>query len=221
MRVMAVAEAADELGVSDRRIRQMLADGRISGERAGRSWVLEEQAVREYAKSRSGAGRPWKPSSAWDVLMLADGNRVPSSPIDRHRAQKRLELGIGSILGQLANRAELHWFYAHPSVLEAILGLPKLVASGVSALGPNHIDLVVADQIEGYVPKSELAGLIDQFALESESDRPNVLLRVANDDCWPFAPRQRHAPIRVVAIDLLDSADERSRRAGRELLNRL
>lgn len=218
---MAVAEAASELGVSDRRIRQMLADGRIPGERAGRSWVLEEQAVREYAKSRSGAGRPWKPSSAWDVLALADGNRVPRSPIDRHRAQKRLELGIESILGQLANRAERRWFYAHPSVLEAILGSPRFVASGVSALSPNHIDLVAADQVEGYVPESGLASLIDQFALDSESDRPNVLLRVASDDCWLFAPRQRHAPIPVVAIDLLDSDDERSLRAGRDLLNRL
>ncbi len=218
---MAVAEAADELGVSDRRIRQMLADGRIPGERAGRSWVLKEQAVREYAKSRSGAGRPWKASSAWDVLALASGSRVPGSSIDRHRAQKRLELGIGSILGQLANRAERHWFYAHPSVLEAILGLPRFVASGVSALGPNHIDLVVADQIEGYIPESELASLIDQFALDSESDRPNVLLRVVSANCWPFAPQQHHAPLPIVAIDLLDSADERSRRAGRDLLNRL
>ena len=218
---MAVADAADELGVSDRRIRQMLADGRLPGERAGRSWVLDEQAVREFAKCRSGPGRPWKPSSAWDVLALAEGNRVPISPVDRHRAQKRLELGIGSILGQLANRAERHWFYAHPSVLEAILEHPRFVASGISALASNHIDLVVADQIEGYIPESELAGLIDQFALDSESERPNALLRVASDDCWPFAPRQRHAPTPVVAIDLLDSADERSRRAGRDLLNRL
>ncbi len=221
MKVMAVAEAADELGVSDRRVRQMLADGRLPGVRAGRSWVLEEQAVREYAKNRPGAGRPWKPSSAWDVLALADGNRVPSSPIDKHRAQKRLELGIGSILQQMANRAERHWFYAHPSVLEAILGLPRFVASGVSALGPNHIDLAVADQIEGYVPNLELDGLIDQFALDGESNRPNVLLRVVSDDCWPFAPRQRHAPPSVVAIDLLDSANERSRRAGQDLLDRL
>lgn len=219
--MMAVAEAANELGVSDRRIRQMLADGRIPGERTGRSWVLEEQAVQEFAKSRSGAGRPWKPSSAWDVLALANGNRVPESPIDRHRAQQRLELGIGSILGQLANRAERHWFYAHPSVLEAILEHPGFVSSGISALAPNHIDLVVADQIEGYVPESELAGLIDQFALDSESERPNVLLRVANDNCWPFAPLQCHAPTPVVAIDLLDSTDERSRRAGKDLLNRL
>ena len=218
---MAVAEAASELGVSDRRIRQMLADGRLPGERAGRSWVLDELAVQEFAKSRSGAGRPWKPSSAWDVLAMAEGSRVPISPVDRHRAQKRLELGIGSILGQLANRAERHWFYAHPSVLEAILEHPRFVATGISALASNHIDLVIADQIEGYAPKSELAGLIDQFALDSESERPNALLRVANDDCWPFAPRQRHAPTPVVAIDLLDSADERSRRAGRDLLNRL
>ena len=97
---------------------------------------------------------------------------------------------------------------------------PGIVASGVSALGSHNVDLVVVDQAEGYICESELASLIDEFALDDAADRPNVQLRVVKDDYWPFEPGQQYAPLPVVAIDLLDSGDERSRRAGQELLGR-
>lgn len=219
--MMGVAKAADELGVSDRRVRQMLLDGLIPGERVGRSWVLDEQVVREHAKNKARVGRPWSPSSAWAVLAVADGKEASGSAVEQHRARKRLEMGIESIRGQLANRAERRLFYAHPSLLEAVLSFPGFVASGVSALVPNSIDLVVADQIEGYVAESELAALVDAFALDGESERPNIHLRVVNDDCWPFAAGQRSAPMPVVAADLLESDDERTRRAGLELLDQI
>ena len=98
---------------------------------------------------------------------------------------------------------------------------PGIVASGVSALDPHNVDLVVVAQAEAYIRESELASLIDDFALDDAADRPNVQLRVVDDEYWPFEPGQRHAPLPVLAVDLLDSADERSRRAGQELITRL
>ena len=102
-----------------------------------------------------------------------------------------------------------------------MLSHPSLVASGVSAVGHHHVDLVVSDQSEAYVPESRVAELADRFALDAESDRPNVRLRVIKDDDWPFEAGQRVAPAPVVAVDLLDSDDERSRRAARELMARV
>ena len=70
------------------------------------------------------------------------------------------------------------------------------------------------------MPQSRVAELAERFALDAHSDRPNVRLRVVSDDDWPFEAAQRVAPAPVVAVDLLDSHDERSQRAARELLAR-
>ena len=219
--MISVLEAADELGVSGRRVHQMLSDGRLAGERVGRSWVLDQKAVQQAARCRVPAGRPWCPSSAWDVLAMASGIEIDGSAVDRFRACQRLEDGIGPLVAKLASRAECHQLYAHPSVLGALMEHPGIVASGVSALGSHNVDLVAVDQAEGYIRRSELASLIDEYALDNAADRPNIQLRVVDDEYWPFEPGQRHAPLPIVAVDLLDSADERSRRAGQELLNRL
>lgn len=99
-----------------------------------------------------------------------------------------------------------------------MLSHPGVVAGGVSALNAHGVGLIVSGQAEAYVPESRAAELADRFALDAGSDRPNVRLRVISDDDWPFEAGQRVAPAPVVAVDLLDSDDERSQRAARELL---
>lgn len=48
----------------------------------------------------------------------------------------------------------------------------------------------------------------------------NVVLHVV-DDPWPFERGEREAPAVVVALDLVERNDERVRRAGLELLDRV
>ena len=57
--------------------------------------------------------------------------------------------------------------------------------------------------------------------MEERSERANVVFRVVKDQSWPFPEGAAVAPPAVVAVDLLESEDERSRRAGAELLQRL
>ena len=135
------------------------------------------------------------------------------------RAQSHIALAF-PLAGRLSSRALSCWFYAHPAVHSEMLSHPNVVASGVSALNDHRVDLVVSDQTEAYVPQSRVAELADRFALDADSGRPNVRLRVVSDDDWPFEASQRVAPVPVVAVDLLDSDDERFQRAGRELLAR-
>ena len=47
-----------------------------------------------------------------------------------------------------------------------------------------------------------------------------MVLRVVNDGLWPFGPDEAVAPLPVVAVDLVEVGDGRSRRAG-ELVKRL
>ncbi|MCP3877321.1 MAG: helix-turn-helix domain-containing protein [Sulfitobacter sp.] len=221
MSLMGVVEAAEELGVSPRRVRQMLAEGNLRGERVGRAWVVEHEALERVAAKRPEVGRPWRAEAAWAFLALADGREIDVSPVDRVRLRRRLEDGVRANLGRLRARSDEHRVYGHPSVLQPILDLPNVVRSGVSAAADYSIDVIAQDVAEAYVRSSEVSDLVEGFALDESSDRPNLILRVVDDDAWPFDVGDEVAPSIVAAVDLLEADDERSRRAGVDLLERL
>ncbi len=217
--MLGVSEAAAELGVSPRRVRQMLADGVLVGERVGRLWVVGSEQLGQARHGRPEVGRPWSAASAWAVLALADGKEPVLSPVERSRAKKRLAEGLGSVSGRLKARADRQLFYGHPSVLDRIADVLGVVRSGVSAASVHGADLVVGEGFEGYVRASDLDALVSQFGLDSNSARPNVLLRVVEDDAWPFEPGQKSAGRSVVVMDLIESDEPRTHRAGAELLD--
>jgi excisionase family DNA binding protein len=218
MDVVSVVEAAEYLEVSPRRVRRMLADELLAGRQIGREWAIERRALENLRRHRGPVGRPWRASSAWAVLAVANGNGSDLSPVDRSRARRRLaERGLAGLVAQLGARAEMRQFYGHPSVLEPLAAEPNVVRSGVSAAADYRADNVASDFLEAYVPEARIAALISEYGLDSDAERPNVVLRVVGDAVWPFAPEIDVAPRSVVAVDLLEADDERSRRAGAAL----
>jgi len=221
MSMLGVAEAAAELGVSPRRVRQMLTDGVLVGDHVGRAWVIDAGQMRKVGNRRAEVGRPWSPVSAWAVLALAEGEEPDLSPVERSRARKRLGQGLDCVAGRLSVRAQRRWFYAHPGVLDRLGKAPQVVRSGISAGAEHGADLVVGDGFEGYVRAGDLDEFVLRFGLDDQADRPNVLLRAVSDGAWPFLPGQGLAGRAVVAVDLFESDEPRARRAGAELLERL
>lgn len=215
-----VEEVAQELGLSARRVRNLLAHGQLSGQRVGRSWVINDPDLRRFQERRRVAGRPWKPSAAWALLAQAASNlQVEISPVQRSRARQRLEdVGIAGSLPQLRNRAVEHRYYAHPAALRRIADEAGVVLAGVSA-GPHvGADLIdIADDLDVYVNDAQAQRIVQRYALEDNSDRPNLLARVVPADDWPFPAGMKVAPVAVVAVDLMEHADSRARRAGRVL----
>lgn len=218
MSLVGVAEAAEELRVSPRRVRQMLADGDLLGERVGRAWVIERRALDQVMGRLPPVGRPWRAEAAWAFLELAAGRDIDLSAVDRLRIRRRVDEGVEVNLGRLRARANERRLYAHPSVLEPLQALPGFVGSGVSAAQGYAVDLIARDEAEGYIRASEIDRVIERFALDESSDRPNVILRVVDDHAWPFEVGQSLASEIVVAVDLIESDNERSRRAGFALL---
>lgn len=219
MPARSVADAAEELGVSDRRVRQLLASGELFGQQLGRAWVIDSASIDRLRPKR--VGRPWSAASAWAVLELAAGGNPELSPVERSRARKRLAgSGLAGLVDQLQSRSERCEMYVHPSALDRVGDDADVVRSGVSAAGVYDVDLIVSDEAEVYVRSSKVAGLVDRYALRPNPDRSNLVVRVVDDDVWPFEDHSRVAPWPVVAVDLLDAYDERSRRAGLELIER-
>ena len=220
MDVVGVAEAARRLGVSPRRVRQMISDGQLAARRVGRVWAISEHDLN--AARRRPAHRPWKPKSAWAVLAAAEGAPSPSlSAYERHRALKRIQGGLSSIVALLSERADRRTFFAHPADVDRILAESGVVRTAASAAAEHSIDLVGPGPAEAYLTETALKQIALGYHLEERSERPNLVLRVMEDAHWPFPDGAEVAPRAVAAVDLLESGDERARRAGRELLESL
>ena len=93
----------------------------------------------------------------------------------------------------------------------------RVVRSGASArLVP--VDLIAAGVVEGYVRSVSLDDIVGEYGLHRGA-QVNVVLRVPPEDLFVFGD-QREAAWPVVAVDLYDAGDDRSRRAGQALLDK-
>lgn len=56
--MLSVRQAASELGVSQARVRALLAKGQIKGEKLGRVWAVDGESLASWKAQRHRAGRP-------------------------------------------------------------------------------------------------------------------------------------------------------------------
>lgn len=202
-------------------MRALISDGRIEGSKEAGRWFVDPQSLDRWNAIKSNGGRPLGPRNAWGALFALSGREVPwLRPWDKSRLRHRLQLEDPEVwLPSVRNRAFLHRFHGHPGVIDRLSQEPALVLSGISAAPHYKLDVFPRKELEAYVSSKQLKRLQREYRLES-SDRPNVLLRSV-EDAWPFRRDENPAPAAVVAIDLLESADERSRRAGSQLWKRV
>src|SRR4051794_25666510 len=100
---IAVADAARALRVDDSRVRAMLRDGLLAGEKIGSVWVVDgEDVARRVARGGSPGGRPFSAAGAWGALNMLEGGRAPwLEAVHRSRVRQ----GLRRLSGQSAN----HW----------------------------------------------------------------------------------------------------------------
>ncbi len=92
--------------------------------------------------------------------------------------------------------------------------------SGISAAAEYGASLRSPRVLEGYLPTRDAERFAYRYALQPAEERDADLILREIAGFWPFEGRQV-APKAVVAVDLLESLDQRTRRAGEELLRRL
>jgi len=186
---------------------------------AGR-WLIHRASLDRRQDADIVDGRPYSAANAWALLCLSDGlpvDWVSPSALSRLRSKLRSH-GLLALAPRLRARAHRLSFRAHPSALQRIAQEPEVVKSGVSAAFEAGSDIQAAEELEAYVSAARVDALASRYHLEP-SDRPNLVLHVVGDDL-PFA-WENCVGRACIAIDLLESDDPRSRRAARELLERL
>ncbi len=229
MEYVSVAEAAQNLHVSPRRVRQLTADGSLPSVRIGGRWLVSSSAIEHRQRGKSPPGRPLSSRSAWGalaVLSQAEDGLERLSPPLRSRARSRAAWLRGQPSDAMARqwrttlrrRAEVNQFYGHPSILTDLVNDPKVVRSGVSAVHDYGADLMVLGGAEGYLRPQDLAEIMERYALSRSSGADaNVWLHVVGDSAeWLFD--RRVAPAPVVAADLMERDRARDQAAGVNLI---
>ncbi len=220
---LTVREAATRLGVNSQRVRALAKAGQLAAERGSREILIDPSAVERRAQQRPLPHRVLAPTNAWALLALAGQDRsiTPSldavSPSARSRLRARIRDGsIADLVPLLRKRAEVRWLHADDADLEAIMAETGIVATGVSVADAYRFDIAAPGTMEFYAPAQLAAKLTRTYALEPSS-RANVIMHVVSAP-WPFAQELVRAPALVAAVDLADSPDQRTARAGRDYL---
>lgn len=77
MQWMSVRDAAERLGVTGARVRQLAAAGELAAHRHAAGWLIDRDGVEARRAVPRRPGRPIEPDSAWVVLnVLADASRT-------------------------------------------------------------------------------------------------------------------------------------------------
>jgi len=218
MDVLSVRDAADELGVTDRRVRQLIARGDLRAERFGRQWLVLRDDVIDAREAKRVAGHPFSPANAWGILALAEGKDAGwlSASEERRLSEILSERGVKNLVPALRGRAKRESWFVHPSLLSRFAEDPRTVRAGSSA-----VDAIISEgSIEVYIPRAVSSDLAASFHAEVGARNANVRVRVI-DGPWPFLPGQDSVGPVVAAVDLLDHAgDERRVRVAEEILDR-
>jgi excisionase family DNA binding protein len=211
---ISVAEAAERVGVSPRRIRERIARGDLAARRVGRVWMLDELQL-----GRSGrVARPMSARVAWAFLDLLGGGKGEgvSQPEQSRLRRKREQLARGDapslLRSWLPNRARVLRYAAAAADLPALRDDRRVVRSGLS---DPRSGLAAAGMVEGYVEARDLADLAQEYLL-SDRGQPNLILRVLVD--------RRLAdpvPLPVLLADLADHDGPRESAAVERLIGEL
>lgn len=207
---MSGPEVAKQLGISERRVRAMIAEGSLPAQRMMGRWVIPANAVASFrAKS---AGRPMAEQSAWSVLRRLAGDPDPMPPRLRHRLDglagdaapaQRLRSWVG-------NRGEPIHLWAFKPALDGLQDDDRVVLSGDRVVD----DLEPSGQLCLYANIADIDNVIADHGLRRvNGDRlPNAVIWAVSDvDAIPRNPADSHAAAEVVAaIDLLDEGDPRA-----------
>lgn len=106
-----------------------------------------------------------------------------------------------------------------PTYLDEILRWGGVVGSGVSATRAYNVDLVAPDEAEVYLTEETRQSLQDEFQLRAR-EPGNLVIRVPTIGL-PIVLNRPMMPLAVIAVDLLDSGDPRSRRTALNVIERL
>jgi excisionase family DNA binding protein len=237
VQVLSVHEAADALGVSMQRVRQLIKAGQIPARRSSAGWLIPSDAVAERSKSLH-QGRPPAPQTAWSVIALlsaasdlasqpeGDQNASAISLVPDRKVRHRVLRALAGMPDPavddtawrrlLSSRGRARRLWAHPGVLDRLAADPRVSVGGViPELAEREGRTAGAGQLQLYVGEADADEVVRRYRMRDDRAGQVSLVIVPSSVPAALAPRGGHpAPAPAAAADLLEDEDPRARHAG-------
>ena len=204
---ISVAEAAQMLGVSPRRLRALVAAGRVQARRVGGQWLVDAASL-PASLYRS---RPMTPEVAWAFLADVVPEHYPPDQAYRWRTRRNRLADDGEperlLASWVASRAERRWYRTRNN--DGMTADQRLVPSGLS---DPRAGISSGTLVEAYLSHGDLDEVRRTYLLQPGAPRDNVLLHVATD--LPSRP----VPLLLLAADLAEHSGDRELARARTLI---
>jgi hypothetical protein len=212
MSFLGVSDAAEQLGVSTRRVQQLVASGVLRQVARG---LVDETSVERFATVRRGSRRAWSEATAWGAVAILSGAGAEwMGERQRSRLRARLrELSAVELVERARERAVVTRYRAHSSAGKYLL--TELVHP-VDVAG--RLGLADTNDIDGYLSVDDVAGVVSRHGLIRDEDG-HVTLR-ATTMSLDLVRDLSGRGLLLAAMDLAESLDIRERRAGLDALDR-
>ena len=214
---MGTTEAAERLGVSPQRVRALWHEGALLGQIMANRLLLDRASVLDLAERDRPATRPLSARNAWTLLLMLAGEPSPwASASELSRLRRLLATREERALAVLVRaRARMARVQGVAGAGGYVLRDEHVVAAGAS-LAHRWTDLVVEGVTEVYATETFARTLTDRLRLWPDPQGP-IVVHAVPDDLGDLLKDRAEMPAPVVAVDLLDSGDPRSHRAGQAL----
>lgn len=214
---MGTAEAAGRLRMSPQRVRALWHEGALSGQIVANRLLLDRASVLDLAERDRPATRPLSARNAWTLLLMVAGEPSPwasASELSRLRrlVSTREEGALAALVRARARTVRLDGVAGAGGYL---LREEDVIPAGAT-LAHRWTDLVADGITEVYATQSATQRLTDRLRLWQDPQGP-IVLHTVRDDLGGLLQNRAEMPAPVVAVDLLDSGDPRSHRAGQAL----
>jgi len=130
-------------------------------------------------------------------------------------------LNAEDVVLRVRRRATLHRYRILPTYVERLAADAACVAGGVGAASAVGADIVAIGFAEVYTARSTRDRLDKQYAMVEGGNDGDVNPRVLDDDLTFLLSARTRMPSAVVACDLMESPEPRTRRAGTLVLSDL
>ena len=202
-----VPTAAEMLGISQTRVRQLISNHQLPAYRIGHVWAIPYSYVASRSEKKFPTCRPYKAKKAWQLI-----NSHTVDLLDGVRYQKRGHLSRCNIGGDVPN-----------GIVSELGGMLSGLAAGLewaqSITQDYDVDVPeLGFEHDFYIPVSKYSDFVDLTSIQVGNEGTTVI-RFVDDDVWSLAtscsvsskqyPGVMLATLAAVALDLMSGSSAR------------
>ena len=193
-----VAAAADELGLSEGRVRGLIEARVLAADKVAGRWLISPESVHARKNNQRRRGRPLNPSLLWGLI---NSGFIAQLLVDSNEAARH------NIRVQLANRAKIDDVFVLPQRIRK--GVGPVIAPGGRALAESEDVPAGRDlrwELDVYADAEAVDAMRRKKFISGVGGDPNVRLRIVDhtDMAWRDS---RAGRLLVAWLDLADDGD--------------